>query len=164
MNQINTPDDVVDYAKKHLTKYGQLSPTLLIYGSTGNEVAPLPDLAEEMKLSLLEAFGYTLASEQRIGQLDRLFLLAEGWRSTRNGPHASLRPQHDPDRIESLMVFCYQAADDSRRMVLYDQVRDQRGELVELKALPEAENVESPPLDAFIRGFKRGRDAHGGTG
>lgn len=129
-------NDIVLIAKKMLTAHGRLEPKLVIEGSTELETVPLPDLPEQAKLSVLEALGYTLASEGKIGHLEQIFLVAEGWRGTRNGPHAALRPQHDPNRVESLMVFHYQAKDDSRQMTIYDMVRNERGELIELKALP----------------------------
>ncbi len=118
-----------------MTKHGRMDPKFLIEGSAGSEAAPLPDLPEVAKLSVLEALDYTLAAENRIGRLEQLFLVAEGWRSGRDGPHVSLRPQHDPDRVEGMMVFHYQAEPETRRMILYDIVRDNAGELAEFKSV-----------------------------
>ncbi len=158
---MKTTDDIVLIAKKMLTKYGRLEPKLVIEGSAGLEAVPLPDLPKPAKLSVLEALGYTLAKDDRIGNLAQLFLVAEGWRSSRNGPHAALRPQHDPDRVECVMVFQYRAEPEARRMVVYDLVRNAAGEPTELKRLEqpnkEGSAVESPPLDALLRGFTRGR-------
>ena len=47
--------------------------------------------------------GYTCAVENRIGELRQVFLVAEGWRSSRNGPHPALRPEHALDRVEVVM-------------------------------------------------------------
>lgn len=46
-------------------------------------------------------------------------------------------------------------------MVVYDLIRNDGGEPTELKLTTkaEAERVESPTLDALIRGFRRG-EAH----
>ena len=52
-----------------MAKYGRLEPNLVIEGSTGSETVPLPDLPEPAKLSVLEALGYTLAAEDRIGRV-----------------------------------------------------------------------------------------------
>ncbi len=156
---MNTLDDIVRAAKRQLAKDGSLQPTILIEGTSGSQALPLPELAEALKLSVLEALGYTYAQEHRIGELQQLFLIAEGWRSKRTGSHSALQPQFDPDRVECVMVFHYLAAPETRRMILYDLIRNQRGEVAELKAhpLPQNETVESPTLDALMRGFTRGR-------
>lgn len=154
---MKTIDEVVITAKEQLTRFGRLLPTILIEGTNGNEAIPLPDLAEPQKLSVLEALGFTYARENRVGKLVQLFLVAEAWRSTRNGPHPSLKPQHDPKRVECVMVSHYRIEPEARRMSVYDIVRNDAGELIELTALPnQGHAVESPPLDAMILGFKRG--------
>ncbi len=157
---MKTIDEIMTAAKQQLARYGRLMPTILVEGTGGSEAFPLPDLTEELKLSLLDALGDTLAREDRVGELLQLFLVAEAWRSARNGAHPALRPQHDPQRVECVMAFHYRVASETRRMVVYDIVRNEAGELTELKPLDqlqaETSAAESPPLDALLRGFKRG--------
>ncbi len=155
-----TKDNVVAAVKHKIAKFGGITPTIMIEGTDGSEFSPLPQLPEALKLSVLEALGFTLATENRIGELVQLFLVAEAWRSSRNGAHPALRPQHDPNHVECVMVFHYRVASETRRMVVYDIVRNEAGELTELKPLDqlqaETSAAESPPLDALLRGFKRG--------
>ena len=155
---MKTLDDVMTAAKHQLTRFGRLPPTILIDGTAASETAPLPQVDEALKLSVLEALGFTVAKENRVGKLLQLFLVAEGWRSRRNGPHKALRPEYDPDRVECVMVFCYQAEPEARQMALYDLVRNAAGEptALALVAQPQSDAVESPPLEAVLRGFKRG--------
>jgi hypothetical protein len=84
-------------------------------------------------------------------------LVAEGWRGCRNGPHAALRPEHDPDRVECVMVCRYRAKPETREMVVYGVVRNATGEPIELEPLAgsreEAREGESPPVEALVRGY-----------
>lgn len=59
-------------------------PAFDVEGTGGSEAVLLPDLPEAIKLSVLEGLGYTLAVEDRVGELAQVFLVAEGWRSARN--------------------------------------------------------------------------------
>ena len=56
------------------------------------------------------------------------------------------------------MIFSYEAGSEARRMALYDLIRNQQGDVIELKALPQSQEVESPPIEAVVRGFKRGQE------
>ncbi len=159
---MKTLNDVVIYAKRLLTKQGGFDPILLIEGTTGSDERPLPELPEAVKLSLLEALGFAIARENRIGDLLQLFLVSEGWGS--KAPYtpgiAATQPKHDPNRVEVLMVAHYDVSAGRKAMTLYEQVRNDAGELIELTALSDPGKgalVESRPLEAVIRGFQRGR-------
>jgi hypothetical protein len=165
-----TIEDVVSVAKRLLAKHGGLAPTLLIEGTAGSGAFPLPDADEAIKLSLLEALGFTLAREGRIGELRQIFLVAEGWRSHR--PYVpglpATQPKHAPDRADVLMVSHYREPEGTTAIVLYDLVRDVSGEPAALaaRARPgdETRVVASPPLEVIVRGFRRGRaGATGGS-
>jgi len=155
---MKTLEDVTAIAKRQLAQFGRLHPTIVIEGTRASETAPLPDAPEAIKLSLLEGLGFTLAAERRIGDLVQLFLVSEGWVSRNAAPHPALQPRHDPERIETVMACSYQVNDDAQQMALYSLIRDESGELTELRALPLASTgtAESPPLEAIARGFKRG--------
>jgi hypothetical protein len=152
---------VIAAAKQQLTRSGRIPPTILIEGTTATETTLLPELDEVLKHSVLEALGFTLATEHRMGSLVQLFLVFEAWRVQRRaneGYRGALQPKHAPDRIECGTVVRYQAEPETRQMVIYDMVRNTAGELTELTLTTnaEAKRVESPTLDALIRGFRRG--------
>jgi len=160
---MKTIEDVVLLAKRLLAEHGGLEPTLLIEGSAGSRAFPLPDAEEAIKFSLLEALGFALARENRIGELRQLFLVAEGWRSHR--PHVPglpmTQPKHAPDRVDVPMVAHRREPEGTTAMVLSDVVRDGSGEPAALKTGAQpgdgTDVVASPPLDAIVRGFRRGR-------
>jgi hypothetical protein len=160
---MKTIEDVVSLAKQLLTKHGGLEPILLIEGTAGSGAFPLPDADEAIKLALLEALGFTLAREGRIGELRQLFLVAEGWRSrqpSRRGLPAT-QPQHAPDRVDVVMVSHHREPEGTGTMALYDLIRNARGEPTALEAVAQPGDgtrvVASPPLAAIVRGFRRGR-------
>jgi hypothetical protein len=74
----NKMHEIVQLMKRMITRDGGLEPTILIEGSKGAETRPLPDLPAQAKRALLEAVGYTLAVEDRIGDLVHLSFVAEG--------------------------------------------------------------------------------------
>ncbi len=160
---MKTLEDVIVYAKRLLTKHGGLDPTLLIEGTTGSDTRPLPELPEAAKLSLLEALGFTIASENHVGDLQHLFLVSEGWRSS--APYtpgvAMTLPKYAPDRVSVLLVAHYDLQGGRKQLMVYDLIRNAASELIELKAVSTSgdgmELVESKPLEAIIRGFQRGR-------
>jgi hypothetical protein len=155
---VKTFEEVIAFAKTLLVKLDGVPPTLIIEGTTGSDGIELPDLPEAIKFSALEALGYTVAREDRIGSLAQLFLVAEGWRGRRNGHQLALRPQYDPERVEVVMVFHYQADGERLRLRLYDLLRGDDGRPMRLELMPhEDSGVESPTMEAFIRGFNRGR-------
>src|SRR5262245_64359383 len=112
-------EDVIALVKRLLAKHGGLDPILLIEGTTGTETKPLPDADEAIKLALMEALGFVLAREDRIGELRQFFLVAEGWRSHQPYHHGLLmtQPRHDPDRVEVVMVSRYREPEGSKEMV-----------------------------------------------
>src|SRR5689334_9633538 len=114
-------DDVVTFTKNLLAKYGRLEPTILLEGTAGGDARPLPDAPEPIKLALLEAIGYSLADTRAIGELTQLFLIAEGWASS--APYQpgvpATQPKHDPNRIEVVMIFRYDAGTGDKQMRVY---------------------------------------------
>jgi hypothetical protein len=160
---MKTIEDIVSLAKRLLAEHGGLEPTLLIEGTAGSGAFPLPDADEAVKRSLLEALGFTLATEDRIGELRQLFLVAQGWRS--RAPYVPglpmTQPRHDPDRVEVLMVSRYREPGGTNELVVSDLVRDEDGDAIALNARGGPDGgphlVASPPMDAFVRGFRRGR-------
>src|SRR5689334_14874810 len=123
---METIDAVVTLAKNLLTKHGRVEPPLLIQGTTGETIRPLPDAAEPVKLSLCEAIGFALARAEAIGELTRVFLLAEGWRSKAPATPGlpATQPKYDPDRVDVLLVFAYDVPAGTKRIALYDELRD----------------------------------------
>lgn len=130
VNKDNKLADLAALAKRALLRDRVLRPTLIVQGTAGVETAPLPYLPEPIKLSLLEGLGCTIAADNRVGDLVHVAFLCEGWRSNRQGGElAALRPEHDPDRVEVVLVTRYDAADRTLRLVFYDILRDAGGAL-----------------------------------
>ncbi len=70
--------DTVGITKNHLTKHGRIPPTIVIEGTRGEDTRLQPHVAEHLKLSILEALGYTMAKDNAVGELVQLFLVAAG--------------------------------------------------------------------------------------
>jgi hypothetical protein len=156
---MTTIDDVVQITKEQLARHGQLPPRILLQGTRGSDATHLPDHAEPIKLSLLEAVGFRLATERRLGELVQLFLVAEGWLSRGTGNHPALRPQYAADRVDVVMITHYHLPEAVRRMAIYEIRRDAPGTRIALRPLVRPDDpgeTASPPLEAIVRGFARG--------
>src|SRR3954447_3672036 len=141
--------DIVKLAKKELTREGYLEPRIFLEGSKNSEIRPYPDLPEELKFELFEAVGYTIATENKLGDLLRIFTVSEAW----VGKNIDVRPKDDPERYEAIFIFQYSLTVDTTYVAVYRTVRDKNDSLIELREgdIPNNEigRALSPAIDAL---------------
>ena len=156
-------EEVVRLAKETALEHGGHVPTLIAQGSTGSAVGPLYDLppTHEERCQWMFSAGVTLARSRQVGVLQRVFFVCEGWMSyaAEDGTIQAL-PSQDPNRIEVLFVSSFEVEGQQTDLVLFEMVRDEAGQLTELKQLEQPSAaaggyVDSPLLSAFAAGFRR---------
>ena len=160
-NYLISFDEVASNAKEAVLENGGQAPVLIVEGSKNIIVIPIekmPDTHGE-RLGIMRFVGQVAAKSGRIGNLQQVFFLSEGWMSAaRNGETPELKPSQDPDRKEVLIVSALQVRGRKKQIKLFEMVRDQNKKVVELPELspsPEKESsVDVPLLDAFVQGFQ----------
>ncbi len=139
-------------------------PTLIAEGSKrafGGQIGDLPDTHEERVEWMLSA-GYALAQSGKIGDLQQVFFISEGWMSVaQEGQPLQSRPSQDPHRKEVLFISNRIFRTHQTRLAILEMVRDAEGWLTELSEIDLRDELnegeaESPLLDAFIDGFRLG--------
>ena len=114
------------------------------------------------------AAGYALAQSGEVGEFQQLFFISEGWMNTGEGKPPELRPSQDPALKEVLLISSLTVKEHRNRAVIFEMVRDVKGELTELRDLRLAGKydegqAETPLLDAFADGFYMGTMDRGTT-
>jgi hypothetical protein len=104
----------------------------------------------------------TLAKSGQVGDLEQVFMVSEAWMSQAAADQTPfVPPSQDPNRKEVLIVSNVQVKERETRMVIFEMIRDDAGELADLKEFEalrdERADAYSPLLDAFVRGFRIGR-------
>lgn len=157
-------DEVVNIAKEVLLEHGNHVPTIIVQGDKGpaiNQLVPFPETYEGRHRRLFIT-GMMLARSGRVGDLKQVFFISEGWMSVTDeqGPPQA-PPSQDPNRMEGLHISYLDVEANHTDMVLFEMVRDDEEQLVELKLLDQPTvaaggHVESPLLGAFVSGYRQG--------
>ena len=165
-NQL-TLEEIAALAKEITLKSGEHMPTIIAEGSlrsaTG-QMVEYPATREEKTLMMLSA-GFMFAQEG-IGELKQVFFISEGWMSTeKEGGPGAVRPSQDPNRQEVLLISNLTIEGHRTKGAIFAMIRDAEGRLTELREVQQPEEEEdeknradSPLLDAFVFGFRSGRD------
>jgi hypothetical protein len=103
--------------------------------------------------------GQAAAKSGRVGQLQQVFMVSEGWMSVASKEEpAKMTPSQDPDRKEVLIISGMQMKAGKKQLRLFEMLRDDEQQVTSLEEfLPEAEKeetVEIPLVEAFIEGFQ----------
>ena len=104
------------------------------------------------------AAGYTPAESGEVDEFEQVIPISEGWMSTGECRPPKSRPSQDPARKEVLLVSNLTIRDHRSRVVIFEMVRDVKGELTELRDLQlpgeyDQGQAETPLLDAFADGL-----------
>ena len=158
-------DEITNIAKENILKFGGHVPTIIVKGSDGSSIAQFESLAEthEEKARMMFAAGADIARNNRIGELWQVFFVSEAWVSMA-GEDGTIDkpPSQDPNRKEVLIITTVELIEQPRTdLALFEMIRNNEGELVELKEFAMVENaeglrVESPLLKAFVAGYRMG--------
>lgn len=113
----------------------------------------LPPTARQRQ-DLLYALGQTLAQDPTTGALQAAFFINEAWASVVPvGQSATVPPSADPHRREILIVCMYSAATQMITSRIFDLLRYTNGDLYDVGPGRDTDDVSSPLIDAFVRGF-----------
>lgn len=159
-----SPEDVVRIAKETTLRDGQHIPMVIAQGSAGGVITYFPELPEshEDKARLMFATGVAFARSQQVGVLQDVFFISEAWTAVLGkDEEVQVRPSQDPNRIEVLIIFHHKVEGEQTEMTMFEMVRDREDQLVELKLFEHPRfdkggHAESPLVDAFLDGFRKG--------
>ena len=154
-------EEIVSNAKEIALRDGNHVPVLVVEGSKNLVVGQIPDLpgTHGERVELMRFLGQAAAKSGRVGHLQQVFMVSEGWMSmaSKDKP-AKMIPSQDPDRKEVLIISGMQIKECKKQLRLFEMLRDSDNRVVSLEELmPEAkkeESVEIPILEAFVQGFQ----------
>jgi len=154
-------EELTRFTKEVVLKDGGHIPMVIVEGSRQTIVGYIPPVLEthEERMQFMNTAGSYLANNREIGILQQVFFIGEGWVSLgRDGKPPKVSPSQDPNRKEVLIISSVEIENDRKNLKLFEMIRNQNGELVELQELQPDEGdrdiVEIPLLDAFIEGFE----------
>ncbi len=157
-------EGIVELAKEVALRDGGHVPTLIIEGTGESVITQVPWLPDtpEHKQHMMREIGGAAAQTGRVGSLQTVFFIAEGWMSAAPpGGEPAVPPSQDPNRKEILQISSLQVESHKSEIVMFEMVRDGQRQLVELKRFDMGEGTEgsAPILDAFVEGFVMTRRA-----
>jgi hypothetical protein len=158
-------DEVFRLAQETLLRQGSHAPTLVVLGDRGGLAAVIPELPDTHsgRCQSLKAAGLALAQTGKLGKLEQITFICEGWMSVYgNEGRTSLPPSQDPDRVEVLIIDSLRSASRELELAIFEMQRDSAGQLMGLRPLETLASsagvhADSPLLDAFVQGFESGR-------
>ena len=154
-------EEVTQKAKEITFQDGQHVPVLIVEGSKSlivSQIQAMPDTHGE-RLELMRFLGQALAKGGKVGKLEQVFFISEGWMSTASKDKPpDVRPSEDPARKEVLIISGLELNSLRRSLRLFEMVRNQGKQVIDLPELiaPQAREgeIEIPLLDAFAQGFR----------
>lgn len=118
-----------------------------------------PDSHQGKRLVMLKA-GNEVGKQ--FSDIDEVYFISEAWTSkAKDGKIPDVRPSQDPNRVECLLIHCCDlgAGAEKSKLLLYDMIRDKKGNLTELKSRSDEDKpdeIDSPLMDAFVVGYRAG--------
>ncbi|MBV5343245.1 hypothetical protein JZU68_06410 [bacterium] len=111
------------------------------------------------RIELMRFLGQMAAKSGRVNQLKQVFMVSEGWMvmASKDKP-AMIRPSHDPNRKEVLIIAGMQMRERKKHLKLFEILRDNNENVIGLEEFTPTtqknEAVENPLLEAFVYGFQ----------
>jgi hypothetical protein len=152
-------------AREAALQKGGHAPTIIAQGSSGALIGALEGIpaTHEEKVQQMYSAGVLLGYTGKVGRLEQVFVISEGWLSQAHEDQLPKQPpSQDPDRIEVLLIAYRRVAEHRSTMICWEMVRNANGQLTALRDLakPDSEDrsgrADSPLLDAFVEGFEAG--------
>lgn len=156
-----TFEDITEKAKEILIQDGQHVPLLIIEGSKKlvvSQIQDMPDTHDE-RAALMRFFGQAAARTAKIGRLEQVFFVSEGWMSAASKDKPpEMRPSQDPQRKEVLIISGLELKTRRKQLRIFEMVRNPSKRVVDLQELTPTSGrggeIEIPLLDAFAQGFQ----------
>lgn len=144
-----------------MRKDGHHVPVLIVEGSRSRIVSQIQDMPDTHgeRMDLMRFFGQAAAKSGRVGRLEQVFFISEGWMSVANeGRLPDLRPSQDPNRKEVLIVSELEFKEHNKYLRIFEMIRNPNQQVVDLAELSPPQDkdgsVEIPLLEAFAQGFQ----------
>ncbi len=154
-------EEVIQRAQEMLRRDGGHIPLLIVEGSRGRVITPMPDMPDghRQRLEIMERLGRTVAENGGVGELYQVFMIAEGWMSTpQPGRSLPYTPSSDPARKEVLIVSGLEPKGGRKRLRLFEIVRGTKGRVIDLLDVAGSADtdleVQVPLLQAFSHAFQ----------
>src|SRR3989304_9129373 len=124
-------EGIAAIARENLLKYGNHVPTVIAVGTLGQGIGQLEGELEtsEDRARAMKVLGRVFRREGYVGELRKVFFVSEGWMSEAAKVDGNIRPSQDPNRIEVLVVSELDLPNRKTNMLLYEMVRNKKGEL-----------------------------------
>lgn len=148
--------EIVKIAKQILTQFGTHAPMLFVRGSKGGGMVTFKDFGPEHedKLRQMANAGVEAAVKYPSGDLHSVIFVTEAWMGTAKKGQQYTQPSKDPKRKEMLLITTLDAVTSKQGLLMYQMIRNKRGELIELNRFTgKWDSVESPLLPAFVAGY-----------
>jgi len=154
---------IASLAKEVALRDGRHVPTLIAEGSRREVLIQFTKFGNtfEERQKQLTYTGYILAQDARLGLLRQAFFIGEGWMvGSEENKSPNVPPSQHPKRKEVLTVSGLTVASHQVGMVVYEMIRDDTGQLTELKTFAsssdESVSAQSPLLEALVLGYAMG--------
>ena len=116
-------EEVVSNAKDVMRRDGNYVPILIMEASSNLLIGQIPDMpaTHGERIELMRFLGQAAAKSGRVDQLQQVFMVFEGWMSTKS---AEIRPSQDPNRKEVLIISAIQMKERKKQIRLFEILRD----------------------------------------
>src|SRR2546421_662979 len=104
-------EDAEFIAENMLLKFGDLSPFMLVEGTTSRTMVPLNSLPETAQERVAAVFdiGSDMAVQRNVGKLNSVVFVSKGWLAQQKEKSLSgFRPSRDPQRLEAVVIVALQ--------------------------------------------------------
>jgi hypothetical protein len=154
-------EEVTQKAREIVRQDGSHVPVLIVEGSKNLIVGQLRDMPDTHgeRLELMRFLGQLAAKSGKVGELQQVFFISEGWISMASEDKPPQNPPSgDPNRKEVLIVSGLEVQARRRMLKLFEMVRGPNQQVIDLPEISPPEGregeVEIPLLDAFAQGFR----------
>ena len=138
-------------------------PTLIVVGGRRLEIIQIPfdNVQAEARHSLMKVIGMDMATQKRLGELKRLFLVTEGWLGRPEEPDKEyVPPSQDPNRVEALIIAMLDVNSGQAEMDIFEMRRRSDGDLAELISIElggDEGKTRAYLLEKFAEGYQSTR-------
>ncbi len=153
-------ETISETAKALLLRDGYHAPTLFVFGSKGGSVIQIiGDVGTiRERAATMQHIAAELAAEKKLGELQQVLLVSEGWASVPDdGKIPEIPPSEDPQRMEILLIAMMDLEKGETQILLFEMLRDEKGKLTNLPSVAqEMKGTETRAylLEEVVSGYK----------
>lgn len=157
-----TLEEIISNAKEIMLRDGNHVPVLIVEADSKVVAGQIPDMppTHGERMELMHFLGEAAARSGRVGQLQQVFMVTEGWMSQVHEDKAKkIRPSQDPNRKEVLIISAMQVPQRKKQMEVFEILRDDNQKVIGFEEfLPDKEkkdeSIDIPLVEAFVQGFQ----------